>query len=65
MKNRHKTLDATDRKERFRTGGGPPPPDVPQSSISEAIGSILQKRFDPVPNMYDDDAEDTSLNKDK
>ena len=37
FKSKHKAQDATDRKELFRTGGGPAPPD----SLQEAPGSQI------------------------
>ena len=46
LKSKHKARDATDRKERFRTGGRPAPPDSLQDPISQAVGDILQKRFE-------------------
>ena len=56
-KKQHKSLDASDRKERFRTGGGLPPAAVPVHPIAQTVGDILQRRFDPLPNPYDDDAD--------
>ena len=52
---KHKNLDASDRKERFRTGRGPVA--VPDDPIAQTVGDILQRRFDPLPNPYDDDAD--------
>ena len=46
LKSKHKAQDATDRKELFRTGGGPAPPDSLQDRIPQAVGNILQKRFE-------------------
>ena len=57
-KSKHKAQDATDKKERFRTGGGPAPPDSLQDPICQAVMDILQKRFDPLPKLYDDDADE-------
>ena len=56
-KKKHKNLDASDRKERFRTGGGPPPAGVPDDPIAQTVGDILQRRFKPLSNPYDDDAD--------
>ena len=56
-KQQQKNLDASDRKERFRTGGGPPPAAVPDDPIAQIFGDILQRRFDPLLNPYDDDAD--------
>ena len=53
----HKNLDASDRNERFRTGGGPPPAAVPDDPIAQTVGDILERRLDPLPNPYDDDAD--------
>ena len=54
-KNTHKNLDASDRKEWFRTSSGPAA--VPDDPIAQTIGDILQRRSDPLPNPYDDDAD--------
>ena len=54
-KKKHRTLHASDRKEWFRTGGGPVA--VPDDPIAQTVGDILQRRFGPLPNPYDDDAD--------
>ena len=50
---RHNNLDASDRKERFRTDGGPPPAAIPDDPIPQTVGNILQRRFNLLPNTHD------------
>ena len=54
---KHKNVDASDRKEWFRTGGEPSPAAVPDNPVAQTVGDILQGRFDPLPNPYDDDKD--------
>ena len=54
MKKKHNSLDAS---KRFRTVGGPPSAAVPDDSIAQTVGGILQTRFDPLSSPYDDDAD--------
>ena len=53
-KKKHKNVDASDRKERFQTGGGPPPAVVPDHPKAQTVGDIFQSRFNPLPNPYDE-----------
>ena len=50
---KHKNLDDSDRKERFRPGCGAPAA-FPDDPIAQTVVDILQRRFDPLPNPYDD-----------
>ena len=49
--------EPSDRKERFRMGGESAYATVPDDPITQTIGDILQKRFDPLSKPYDDDAD--------
>ena len=44
----------SDRKEGNRSEGGPA---VPEDTVTQAIGDILQARFDSIPIVYNDIAE--------
>ena len=41
-KKTYKNIDASDRKELFRTGGGPPPVDVPDNPIAQTIDDSIR-----------------------
>ena len=50
---KHNNLDASDRKQRFRTDGWLPPAAVPDDPIAQTVGDILQRRLNPLPNPHD------------
>ena len=52
IEKKHSSLDASARKERFRTVGGPPPAAVLDDPIAQNV-----RRFDPLPNPYDGNAD--------
>ena len=44
-------------KNGFKWVVGPPPAAVQADPIAQTVGDILQRRFNPLPNLYDDDAD--------
>ena len=44
-------------KHGFKRVGGPPPAAVPDDPITQTVRDILQRRFNPLPNPYDDEAD--------
>lgn len=56
LKSKDRDSRAAERREHFRTGGGPPV-DVKKDPLCELVAEITQANFDPINNAYDDDSE--------
>ncbi|KAK3860107.1 hypothetical protein Pcinc_033823 [Petrolisthes cinctipes] len=56
MRSRAKKFESDQKKKFYRTGGGPPSPDIKPDAVMEKILALIADELEPAPNYNDSDS---------